>query len=814
MLEAIRRDLRLAIRRLRRGPGFALSAIGILGLGIGAASAIFTVVDGVLLRPLPYPRPDRIAWVQETARDGHGMALADPNFLDLRAQSRSFQALAERTGPFPVSVTGGTEPVRATADMISGDFFRVMGVDPVRGRTFLPGEEREGGPPAVVVSWSFWQHTLAGGPIDGRTLSSGGRLYSVVGVMPRGFDYPAGTELWTPAGLEAHGTSRTAHNWRVVGRLADGVTWGQARAELDAIAHRIVRANRGEVDLVGLSAVPLRQALVGAVRTPLLVLLGAAAFLLLIAVSNVGNLLLARMTARRREIAVRKALGAGLGRILGQLLAESTVLGLASGAVGVLLALAGTRALLALSPDYLPRLGGISVDGRVLAFALAVSLATGLGLALVEALGGRSDVRGALAAGQRTVTGGGAGRLVRDGLLVGQTALTLVLLAGAALMARSLLHLLSVPTGFRTDHVLVMNVAAVHPEDPASVRDFEDRLLARLRTLPGVQAAGGISGLPLQDGCADGTYLEMARPDEATTPRGLQKLARLPGRTGTALFCVASRGYFEAMGIPLGRGRVFSGQDAPDADVTSAVVSASFAARRWPNVDPIGKLIQFGNMDGDLRPFRVVGVVGDVREQAMDRQPQPILYALNRQRPARAGLFHVALHTRTDPRALIPAAREALREVDPQVPPTFRTMAQVVGSGTADRRFAFLLLGVFGVTALVLAVSGMYAVVSFLVAQRGRELGVRIAFGARPGDVMRLVVGRGAVLAGIGIGVGIVTSLALTRLLSNLLYGVTSTDPAAYVAGALILAASVLAASWLPARRAGRIDPAATLRAE
>ncbi len=814
MLDSFRRDLVYALRRLRRAPGFSVSAIGILGLGIGAASAIFTVVDGVLLRPLPYPRPDRIAWVQEVAKDGHGMALADPNFLDLRSQSRSFEALAQRSGAFPVSVTGGTQPVRATADMVSGDFFRVMGVSPVRGRTFLPEEEREGGPPAVVVSWSFWQHSLEAGSIDGRTLSAGGRLYSVVGVMPRGFDYPSGTELWTPAGLEAHGTSRTAHNWRVVGRLADGVSYGQARAELQTISHRIVEANQGEVDLVGFSAVPLRQALVGAVRTPLLVLLGAAAFLLLIAVSNVGNLLLARMTARRREIAVRRALGAGLGRILEQLLAESLVLGLASGAAGVLLAAAGTRALLALSPDYLPRLGEVSVDGKVLVFALAVSLATGLALAVFEALAGRSDVRGALAAGQRTVAGGGAGRLVRDGLLVGQTALTLVLLAGAALMARSLLHLLSVPTGFRTDHVLVMNVAAAHPEDPASVRDFEDRLLARLRTLPGVRAVGGISGLPLQDGCADGTYLEMARPDEAATPQEFMKLARLPGRTGTALFCVAGRGYFEAMGIPLRRGRAFSEQDVPDADLTSALVSASFAARRWPNADPIGKLIQFGNMDGDLRPFRVVGVVGDVREQSMDRQPQPILYALNRQRPARASLFHVVLHTRTDPGALIPAAREALREVDPEVPPTFRTMAQVVGSGTADRRFAFLLLGVFGAAALILAVSGMYAVVSFLVAQRGREIGVRIAFGARPGDVVRMVVGRGAVLAGIGIALGLGSALALTRLLSGLLYGVTSADPLAYVAGALILAASVLAASWLPARRAGRIDPAATLRTE
>jgi putative ABC transport system permease protein len=814
MLDALIRDLRYAIRGMIRRPGFALSTVGILGLGIGAASAIFTVVDGVLLRPLPYPRPDRIAWVREVAPDGHGMALADPNFQDIHSQSRSFAALAEMSGTVPVSVTGGPEPVRGVAAAVSAGFFRVMGVEASRGRTFLPEESRQGAAPAVVVSWDFWQRSLGGGSLTGKSLNFQNRLFSVVGVMPRGFDYPPGTELWTPAELSPHGTSRTAHNWRVVGRLAEGVSLSGARAELTAIAHRLTARHGDDIDLVDVSAIPLRDALVGPVRTPLLVLLGAAAFLLLIAVSNVGNLLLARMTARRRELAVRRALGAGRGRLVRQLAAESLVLGLVAGALGVLLALAGTRFLLTLGPGYLPRMGEIGVDGGVLAFALAVSVVAAVGLGIMEALAGRADLRGALAAGRRTVAGGGGGRLVRDGLVVAQMALTLVLLAGAALMGRSLLHLLSVPTGFRTSDVLVMNVAAAHPGDEALVRSFEDRLLERLRALPGVESVGGISGFPLQDGCPDGTYLAMDRPDEARSIEDFERLRRIPGRSGSALWCVASEGYFRALGIPLLRGRWFSDQDAPAAALNAALVSESFASRQWHGQNPIGKIIQFGNMDGDLRPLRVVGVVGDVRSRSVAKEPYPTLYAYYRQRPRTAARFHVAIHTRGDPAALIPAARQALRDADPQVPPSFRTMAQVLGSVTADRRFALLLLGVFGLTALLLAVTGIYGVVAYLVAQRSRELGVRIAFGARPGDLVRLLVGRSAILTGAGIGLGILAALALTRLLSGLLYGITATDPLAYLVGALVLAAAALAASWLPARRAGRLDPASSLNAD
>ncbi|MDP2479990.1 MAG: ABC transporter permease [Candidatus Palauibacterales bacterium] len=812
MFDDLRQDLRYTLRNSLRSPAFALSAIGILGLGIGATTAIFTVVDGVLLRPLPYPHPDRIVWVREVAADGHGMNVADANYQDLRRQAGSFAALTEMSGAVPVSVSGGAEPVRTTFTAVSGDFFRVMGVDPARGRSFTPEEERQGAAPAVIVSWNLWRHVLDGGALAGKTLKFHGQLYSVVGVMPRGFDYPRGADLWIPAALFSRTSSRTAHNWRVVGRLADGATLGSARAELRAIAHRLQSAYGHDLDLVDVSATPLRDAMVGEVRAPLLVLLGASAFLLLIAVANVGNLLLARMTARQRELAVRRALGASRGRLLRQLLTESLVLGLGAGALGIVLAYAGTRALLAFGPSYLPRLSDVGVDGSVLLFALAVSLVTALGLGSAAALSGPGDLRGALASGQRTVTGSGGGRLARDALVVGQTALTLVLLAGAALMARSLLGLLSVQTGFRTHGLLVMNVAASSPEDPGLVRSFDERLMERLRRIPGVQAVGGISDFPLQDEGADGTYLVLDRPDEATTVEGLRALARQPGRTGSAWWRVASEDYFRAMGIPLLRGRGFSDQDAPDAPVDVALVSQSFAARKWRHGDALGKLIEYGNMDGDVRPLRIVGVVGDVRGRSMASGPQPTLYAYSRQRPTTAADFHVVLHTRGDPKALIPAAREVLHEVDPQVPPTFRTVGQIVGSSTSDRRFALLLLGAFGAAALLLAVGGIYAVVAYLASRRTREIGVRIAFGARPADVVRLLVGRSAILAGIGIALGIAAALAVTRLLEGLLYGVTATDPLAYVAGAAVLGISVLAASWLPARRAGRLDPASTLR--
>ena len=814
-MNSLGRDLRYAMRTLARSPGFAITAIVILGLGIGAMTAIFTVVNGVLFRPLPYAQPDRIVVLQELSEKGHAMHVAGPNFTDIHEQSRSFKALAEVSGMGPVTVLGAAEPQRSKEVLVSQDFFRVMGVQPTRGRAFLPEEQVPGGAPAVIVSNTFWQRALAGGSIAGKTLTFDGRVYSVVGVMPKGFDYPRGIELWTAAGIEPPRDSRTAHNWAVVGRLADGVSLQRARSDVSNIARRLKAQYGSDIDMTDASLVPLRDQMVGDVRTPLLVFLGATAVLLLIAVANVSNLLLARLAVRRQEIAIRVALGAGFRSLIQQLMAESLVLSLVSGAAGVLLAYIGTALLLAFSPSYIPRMGDVSVNGTVVLFALGVSLVVAITLSLMAAFSGvPKDIRGALAGGQRTLAGSGSGRIARDVLVVVQTGLTLVLLAGAALMGRSILRLLKVDTGFRTEGVLVMNVAASSPDDNARVRSFDEQLLAQLRATPGVRAVGGVNAFPLQNDGANGTYLLLNTPDEVKTFDDFGVLAKDPSRSGNADWRVASAGYFEAMHIPVIRGRVFDGSDAADAAVTVAVVSESFAKRQWPGQDPLGRLIQFGNMDGDMRALRVVGVVGDVRAVSISQPPEPTLYAYYRQRPGSMGESHIAIWTNGDPNSTIPAARAALKKVDANVPPTFSTVEQVIGTSTADRRFSFLLLGVFGVTALVLAVAGMYAVVSYLVTQRTREIGVRMAFGAHNSDVLRLIMGRGAILAGIGIGLGLVAAFALTRVSASMLYGVTATDPMAYLTGAVLLAVVAVVASYVPARRAAMLEPMVALRNE
>lgn len=814
-MTAFARDLRHALRMLVRSPGFAATTILILGLGIGAATAIFTVVNGVLLQPLPYPHSDRIVSLREVDTKGQESALAGPNFEDIHDQSHSFQALAALSGSYPVSVTGGSEPVRSTAVAVSRDFFRVMSVHPAIGRPFTSDEQRVGAAPAVIVSNAFWRESLGGGSIVGRTVTFDQRVYSVVGVMPTGFAYPRQVELWTPSELEPPRPSRTAHNWAVVGRLADGVSIERERAELRAIAHRLKAQYGSDIDMADAAVTPLRDDIVRNARTPLLIFLGATGVLLLIAVANVSNLLMARLAIRRQEMAVRVALGAGFGPLLRQLLAESLVLSVVSGVVGVLIARLGTAVLLAFHPAYLPRIDDVSVNGPVLLFALAISIVVAIALSILAAFNGMpKDVRGALAGGQRTLAGSGSGRFTRDALVVLQTGLALVLLAGAALMARSILHLLAVDPGFRTDNVLVMNVAATSPDDNTRVREFDSRLLAQLRVLPGVRAVGGVSALPLQDDGPDGSYLLLNAPDEVASMEQFIAMMKIPSRIGHADWRVASPGYFEAMGIPLVRGRMFGDVDAPGAPVNAAVVSESFVKRQWPGQDPIGRLIQFGNMDGDVRALRVVGVVGDVHAYSLTDKLKPTLYAFYRQRPGSAGRFHIAIWTRGDPNALIPAARRVLHQSDPDVPPIFSTVNQIVGNSTADRRFSFVLLSAFGAAALVLVVAGIYAVISYLVTQRTREIGVRIAFGAHSADVVRLILRRGATLAFVGIALGILASLILTRLSASMLYGVTATDPVAYLGGALLLGTVAIAASYVPARRAAMLDPVDALRAE
>jgi predicted permease len=812
-------DARFAARTLLRNPGFAIAAIATLALGIGATTAIFSVVNGILLRTLPYPDAERIVQLVHIGKEGNRMpAMSDPNVVDLAEQSRSFEGIATLGYRFTAPVTGAREPVRASVVPVSRDFLSVMRVQPVRGRAFVADEQREGGSPAVLVSHGFWRRQLDGAAdAIGRTLTFNDRVHTIVGVMPPEFDYPAGADLWVPRELSGTVPSRTAHNARPLARLADGVTMEQASAEVSAIARRLRAQYGDDTWMVDADVASLREGLVGGVRPALLVLLGASAVLLLIACANVTNLLLARASTRQRELAVRRALGAGRRRIAQQFLVEALVLALAGGALGVLLAVWGVRALVALEPGNLPRLAEIRADWIVLAFAFALSVGTAVALGLLAALRGASDdLRPALAEGGRTLAGGTHHR-VRSALVVGQMAMTVVLLVGAGLLGRSFLRLVAVDPGYRTEGAVVLDLVMPWPESEAEARRLVaryDALAERLRSIPGVTAVGGVNDLPLAGGnYANGMFLIMTGLDERIEAAEFERLAKDASRTGFAAFRVAGPDYFRAMDIPLVRGRLFDARDDMDAPHV-AVISRSLAETRWPAEDPVGKVIQYGNMDGDLTPFTIVGIVGDVREANLASDPEPTFYASYRQRPSSAGRFSFVMQGPGDPAAVTASARAAVRALLPDSPPRFRTLGEIVARSLADRRFSLVLLGAFGAAALLLAVTGVYSVISYLVTQREREIGIRIALGARTSSVLALVVRHGAALAAVGIVVGLLAALGLTRLLRGLLFGVSATDPVAFAAVAGTLALVAVAASWLPARRAARVEPMRILRGE
>jgi predicted permease len=648
--------------------------------------------------------------------------------------------------------------------------------------------------------------------------------------MPPGFDFPEGAELWTPRELRAPLPSRSAHNWRVVGRLRDGADAAALGREASGLVRALKRRYGSDMSTVDVRVVPLRDAVVGGARPPLVLLFAGACVLLLVAAANVGTLLVARAEAQRRDLGVRVAVGATFGRLVRHQLAEAAVLAAAGAAGGVLVAAAGARLLAALAPDALagavPRAEAVRADGAVLAFALgagaAVALALGLGAGWRAARAGAASAGAAdgLVARERAGTGGRAAARARAGLVAAQVALTAVLLAGAGLLARTFVRLADDDVGFRPDGAVAVTVAFPDAPDSAAearVRGAADRVVARLRAVPGVRAAGGVNVLPVLGGnSSDGTFLVLARPDEVRDFDDFVRLAKDPERTGDAAYRKATDGYFEAMRIPLVRGRTFTPGDAAGAPPV-AVITASVARARFAGREPLGQLIQFGNMDGDLRPLTVVGVVGDVRE-ALGRPPQPTIYVLARQRPAGSGATAVLAPAPGGPpldgAATLAAVRRAVREVDPTLPVRVRPMAEVFGAALAARRFALVLAAAFAAAALALAATGLYGVVAYAAAQRRRELGVRVALGARAADVRQLVLGRGLVPAALGLGAGLAAALAAGRVLAAQLYGVRPADPATFAAVALVLGLVAIAAAWGPARRAARADPAVVLRAD
>ncbi len=818
--QGLLQDLRFGVRLLGRQRASTGIAILTLALGIGAATSIFSVVYGVLLRPLPYPHPERIVQLWEVDERGHRMRFADPNFADLRAETRSLQGLAE-VNSYVGSVVAGSAATRTTVSSVSRDFFQVMGVRPSRGRGFAAEDQRPGAAPVALVSEAFWRRGLGGAAgLASATVLVDQRPTLVVGVLPRGFGFPDGAEVWLPRELAAPLPSRTAHNWTVVGRLRDGVPLGRARAELTASARRLARQHGRDVDLADVAAEPLREALTRDVRGALLLLLGAVGFLLLIACANVLNLLLAQLAARESELAVRAALGAARLRLVRQLASEALLLSLAGGLLGVLVAVWGVDALVALAPVDLPRLEDVSVNLPVLGFSfgLAVALAAALGILTAQRATGE-ELAGGLAGGGRGQSGAPASqRLAR--LVVGvQLALTLILLVGAGLLGRSLVRVLAVDPGFRAERIVTMSLALPELDSDSDARRrvrFLDDLLAGLRALPGVEEAGGASALPLTGGLADGTYLLMA-PGEVPPPvEDMERLFRdaiRGGRSGNADLCVASAGYFRALGIPLLRGRFFDARDTMAAP-HAALVSQTLARDRWPGQDPLGRTIEFGNMDGDPRLLTVVGVVGDVREASLETPPRPTIYVDYRQRPRKTESFGVLMRTAANPAALLQAARSLVRRLDPAVAPSAGTFAEILSRSLATRRFDLVLVGLFAGTALLLAMAGIYGVVSCAVARRTREVGVRIALGAQTGDVLRAVLGRQVAATAAGVAAGVAGALALTRLLRSLLFGVGAGDPATFAGVALLLAGVALLASYLPARRATRVDPVIALRSE
>jgi len=834
-MDTFLQDLRLALRQLARSPAFTAVAVLTLALGIGANTAIFSAVNAVLLRPLPYLESDRLVEVTSTDLGGVRFGVSFPDLEDIRSLTGVFSGVAAYSTQ-RYNLSGVGDPREVQAAFVTADLFDVLRVRPVVGTTFSAVQERD---PVALLSYGLWATSFGRDQgVLGKSVSLDDKSYTVIGVMPAGFHFPDDNiQIWTPVGgilaEEPRAlTFRGFHALNAVARLTPGVTPEQANRDLDVLAKRIAaaagsdtaprrivvmgggpggpaaaRPNPGSpLDNTGFAAVSLRDSAIGDVRARLFVLLGAVGLVLLIACANAANLLLARATARRREMAIRRALGAGRGRLVRQLLTESVLLALGAAALGLVLSTWGLDALLALWPRALPRVNEIALDGTMLGFTLGLALLTGLGFGLAPAL--RASAPGIEEALRDDATGSMGGRRsarLQGTLIVAEVALALVLLVGAGLLVRSFIALNRVNPGYDTRDVLAARIRltpARYPRGPLQ-KQFFSSVLASLDGHPSVAAASMNVTLPLSGSMRIIAFdPRQIRPDH-------------PEQIFLARASVITPDYFSTLGIPLRRGRGFSADDRVGAPRV-AIVSERFVRDLWPGQDPIGKQFPLGNPRGLPEPTTIVGVIGDLRSGSLDEaNGRPELYVSTEQETELPEMWIVVRARDGSPLKLVSVIRDAVRRVDPDQPiGDLVSLEQLIGRQTAARRFNTTLLGVFALLAVGLALIGIYGVTAYAVSQRTRELGIRMALGARPADVVRLLLGESLTRVALGVGLGLLIAFAATRVLATMLFGVAASDATTFVATALLLAGVALFATWLPARKATRVDPMVTLRTE
>lgn len=817
-------DLRYGVRMLLKNPGITFVVILALALGIGANTAIFSVVDAVLLRPLPYPESDRLVFLNETSKSMDEISVSYPNFTDWRNQNQVF----EKIGVYNRSsynLTGVGEAERIVTGQMSADLFAALRVNPALGRLFTNDEDKPGGEPVVVLSYPLWQRRFGGQTsVLNQPLTLNGKSYTVIGIMPAGFQFPTRVEMWVPVGQlsgEPSWQQRGNHPGLYgVARLKPGVTFAQAKAEMTNIATNLEKQYQDSNAGNGIGVRPLLEIFTSDIKRALWVLFAAVAFVLLIACANIANLLLARAQSRQKEMAIRAAMGAGRWRIARQLLTESVVLALIGGTLGILFARWGIALILYISPDAIPRAKEISLDWRVLAFTIGLSFVTGILFGLVPALqAGVVDVHETL---KETGRGTSGKHWLRSSLVIAEVAATLVLLVGAGLMIRSFYRLQKVNPGFSYDHLTSFSVALPRKKyaNNEQREQFYNRLLENLRGLPGVEATAAASGLPLGNNGWQTSFTVDGQPP--------------PPREQTPLMeaCLVTPDYFRAMNIPLRSGRYFNDHDDRSALIgkdlsklsetereiaalNTIVIDEEFARRYWPNEDPVGKRIRLGNDTDPSTPvLTIVGVVGRVKMEGLATDSKRVQgYFPYAQIPSNG--MTVILKAAGDPNQLIGAVRQQVKQIDPDQPIYgIKSMDDIRAESVAPERLNLTLLSLFAGIALVLAIVGIYGVMSYTVTQRTHEIGIRMAIGAQPRDVFQMVIRQGMMLALIGVVCGLVGAFGLTRLMASMLFGVEPTDPATFAAIAVLLTGVALIACYVPGRRATKVDPVVSLRYE